>query len=333
MFLDDLKIATFEKVGSATTSTYFNFSDHLNSSSVTTDNQGNITNLNDYLPYGSNRVNVQLGSFNPSYKFTDQESDSESGLYYYGARYYDQRIGKFVQQDPMSLYLYDDGQLKEKVNRTQSDILVNPQNLNTYAYALNNPIAFVDADGQISFRAMVTAPFNFFRSVGSVMTRAVDSYMAYQAQENMRQTQLAYQKYGELSEKQQAFYQSKENYANYELGNQRAIDLVMGMSGEGLVNLSKNAAINIGKDFAAKSGAINEKLMNTWAAKLEKIEPEKVIKQAEKSINSWAKGISEHLTKIDLAKKMGGYTSSMEKEMKAWADSIKTLEEFINNIK
>jgi len=46
---------------------------------------------------------VQNQSFNPSYKFTNKENDTESGLYYYGSRYYNAAIGKFTQIDPVVL--------------------------------------------------------------------------------------------------------------------------------------------------------------------------------------------------------------------------------------
>jgi hypothetical protein len=77
VFLGNQRLAIIDNEG-----THLNFSDHLNSSSVTTDLDGNITNWIDYLPYGSDRVNVQLsGNFNNKYKFTDKERDNESGLY------------------------------------------------------------------------------------------------------------------------------------------------------------------------------------------------------------------------------------------------------------
>src|SRR5690606_22481115 len=56
------------------------------------------------------------------HKFTGQEQDS-SGLYYYGARYYDPELGRFIQPDT-----FLDG-------------------LNRYAYCGNNPINFIDPTG------------------------------------------------------------------------------------------------------------------------------------------------------------------------------------------
>jgi RHS repeat-associated protein len=60
--------------------------------------------------------------------FTGQRLDS-TGLYYYGARYYDATIGRFISADSI----------------VQSP--TNPQTLNRYSYALNNPLKYVDPTG------------------------------------------------------------------------------------------------------------------------------------------------------------------------------------------
>lgn len=147
VFLGDLRLATIETT-STTPVIYLNFSDHLNSSAITTDANGNITNLMDYLPFGSDRVNVQLGNFVQNYKFTDKELDAESGLQNFGARFYNNQIGKFIQIDPVSLVLHDDEQLRDKTKQTLDEILANPQSLNNYSYTVNNPIKFVDSNGE-----------------------------------------------------------------------------------------------------------------------------------------------------------------------------------------
>ena len=62
-------------------------------------------------------------------QFTGKERDSESGLDYFGARYYGSALGRFTSADPLG------GEL------------ANPQSLNRYAYALNNPLRFTDPTG------------------------------------------------------------------------------------------------------------------------------------------------------------------------------------------
>ncbi len=68
-----------------------------------------------------------------TYKFTGKERDSESGLDNFGARYYSSPMGRFTSVDPIWV----------KIDR-----LLDPQRLNLYAYARNNPLAFLDPDGE-----------------------------------------------------------------------------------------------------------------------------------------------------------------------------------------
>jgi RHS repeat-associated protein len=67
-----------------------------------------------------------------AYKFTGQRLDDATGLYYYGARYYDAALGRFVQADTI---VPEPG---------------NPQALNRYAYAYNNPLRYTDPMGHVT---------------------------------------------------------------------------------------------------------------------------------------------------------------------------------------
>jgi RHS repeat-associated protein len=67
-----------------------------------------------------------------AYKFTGKERDTESGLDYFGARYYGSNMGRFMSPDPSGLYYADP---------------TNPQSLNLYSYALNNPLKNIDPTG------------------------------------------------------------------------------------------------------------------------------------------------------------------------------------------
>ena len=67
------------------------------------------------------------------YKYTGKEFDAETGLYYYGARYYSPALGRFTSPDPVMI----------KIDR-----LLDPQRLNLYAYAANNPVTYRDPDGR-----------------------------------------------------------------------------------------------------------------------------------------------------------------------------------------
>jgi RHS repeat-associated protein len=109
------------------TSKYFYHNDHLGSVNVVTDIAGTRVQLIEYDPWGA--VSRSEGILDPDTRFTGQKLDPETGLYYYGGRYYDAEIGRFISADPFVQTPFD------------------PQNLNRYSYVINNPQNYIDPDG------------------------------------------------------------------------------------------------------------------------------------------------------------------------------------------
>ena len=70
------------------------------------------------------------------YKFTGKERDAESGLDYFGARYYSSSVGRWMSPDWAA-----------KAEPVPYAKLDNPQSLNLYAYVENNPLNSIDLDG------------------------------------------------------------------------------------------------------------------------------------------------------------------------------------------
>jgi RHS repeat-associated protein len=93
---------------------------------VVSASNGALVNTILYAPYGSTRS----GDVPTDRKLTGQRLDG-TGLYYYGARYYDPTIGRFISADNV-LPNY-----------------ANPQALNRYTYVLNNPLKYFDPSGSI----------------------------------------------------------------------------------------------------------------------------------------------------------------------------------------
>lgn len=82
---------------------YF-IADHLGSTVGLTDSTGNLTTRYSYTPYGQTQQTTLQG--NPStnrYQYTGRENDG-NGVYYYRARYYMPRMGRFSSEDPMEFY-------------------------------------------------------------------------------------------------------------------------------------------------------------------------------------------------------------------------------------
>jgi RHS repeat-associated protein len=103
-----------------------------------TDVNGSVVWRADYRPFGEEQIITEAVSNN--YQFTGKEKDEETGLHYFGARYLESKIGRFVSPDPVGAVDSRTGSINEKVLR-------NPQRINLYAYALNNPYRYIDLDG------------------------------------------------------------------------------------------------------------------------------------------------------------------------------------------
>jgi RHS repeat-associated protein len=105
--------------------------------------------------------------------FTGQEYDEETDIQYFGARYMDNETGRFVSIDPAILKLHNPEELKSIVNGNINKVLINPQQLNSYAYSINNPVVMTDDTGEFA------GPFgrdlaSGQRSIGSFFNRAGD---------------------------------------------------------------------------------------------------------------------------------------------------------------
>jgi len=120
---------SFPKLSIAGDKVYFYHNDHLGSPLAMTDMQGNVVWRRDYKPFGE-EIDPGGATATNTHKYTGKEYDAETGLYYYGARYYDPVIGRFLSVDPAG---------------GKSEM---PQTWNRYIYTLNNPYKYVDPDGR-----------------------------------------------------------------------------------------------------------------------------------------------------------------------------------------
>ncbi|HLU46475.1 MAG TPA: RHS repeat-associated core domain-containing protein, partial [Planctomycetota bacterium] len=120
----------------------FAHSDHLGSTSVTTDRDGALLEELAYFPFGELRHrHAESSSSASEYDFTGKETDDESGLVYHGARFYLPSMGRFLSVDP----LYGD---PASVDGDKLDQLISsPQRFSIYSYVLNNPLRYTDPNG------------------------------------------------------------------------------------------------------------------------------------------------------------------------------------------
>ena len=127
---------------------FFYHGDHLGSSNMITDAYGVVYQHLEYFPYGETWIEEggSYGGNTPGYKFTGKELDPETGLYYYGARYYDPVLSRWISADPILAKYLPTGD-KEKDKKLPSGGVFTPINNNLYHYAGLNPVKYVDPDG------------------------------------------------------------------------------------------------------------------------------------------------------------------------------------------
>ncbi len=104
---------------------YYYHANALGSISMISNSSGTVIQTNVYDAFGS----IQSGNtLSQPYAFTGREYDSETGLYYYRARYYDPLIGRFISKDPIGF----------------------AGGINKYVYVGNSPVTYIDPLGLLN---------------------------------------------------------------------------------------------------------------------------------------------------------------------------------------
>jgi RHS repeat-associated protein len=106
------------------TTSYYN-ADGLGSITSLSNGAGSLAQTYGYDSFG--KQTTSSGSLTNPFQYTGRESDTETGLYYYRARYYDSQIGRFLSEDPIGL----------------------APGPNVYAYVRNRPIGSKDPSGMV----------------------------------------------------------------------------------------------------------------------------------------------------------------------------------------
>ncbi|WP_305885087.1 RHS repeat-associated core domain-containing protein [Pleionea sp. CnH1-48] len=122
-------------------SVYFYHNSHIGTPEILTDKNQNVVWQAKYDAFGNTTINTELVVNN--IRFAGQYFDSETGFHYNWMRYYDPQTGRYITSDPIGL----------------------AGGINTYVYALNNPLTFNDPTGEIVphliYGFMMGAGFNF----------------------------------------------------------------------------------------------------------------------------------------------------------------------------
>lgn len=136
---------------------FYYHTDHLGSTRLVTDESQHIIAAAVYEPFGQSITEGE-----ESFLYTGKEKD-ETGLYYYGARYYDPELGRFIIRDPLA---------GKKIA---------PQSLNRYTYCLNNPVKFIDPAGMFYKMCLVEGGCRWVRESRSSSDPDRPDWVAYNA--------------------------------------------------------------------------------------------------------------------------------------------------------
>ena len=112
----------------------FYHQDHLGSTSLVTDNRGQLVEETSQFPFGSERQSYRPRMIVEPYGFTQKEKDAESGLHYFEARFLATGLSHFICLDPLSV-------------SPPSDWRFVPQNWNLYSYCGGRPVTLCDPTG------------------------------------------------------------------------------------------------------------------------------------------------------------------------------------------
>ncbi len=147
IFFRGQRVARVDSTGAV----HYYFSDHLGTHAVVENATGTACEQDvDYYPYGGEQNDYCSTPVAQNYKFNGKERDVESGLDNFGTRYNTSNVGRFMTPDWAA----------KPVNVPYAHF-GNPQSLNLYAYAQNNPTTLGDPDGHSSTGDMIFRTSNY----------------------------------------------------------------------------------------------------------------------------------------------------------------------------
>ena len=151
--------------------------DHLGSSSYITNLDGEVVQHIEYVPFGEVFIEERNDVWNTPYLFNAKEFDEETGMYYYGARYYEPRLSLWISVDPISNY--DPRNNENYLDGEHNLGVYNTFNLAPYGYCYQNPIRLIDPNGKqvdaVDFVPFLGSGRDIYRGFrdGDILTGAI----------------------------------------------------------------------------------------------------------------------------------------------------------------
>ncbi|WP_334392929.1 SpvB/TcaC N-terminal domain-containing protein [Bradyrhizobium sp. AZCC 2262] len=202
LFANGEGIADVQGTG-ASAKAYNIHGDHAGGADIVSNASSTMENQFAYHAYGKARIKKTSANLSEQRQYIGQEYDQGSDLNYHHDRYYNSTRGQFLSEEPIYLSLGDSDKVKTLSQEDQQIYLRDPQQLNSYSYARNNPGALKDPSGRqavavAALGAPGLAPIAIPAAIISVV--AVETY--YGTQALLRQS--GGREYGRLDRDQQA---------------------------------------------------------------------------------------------------------------------------------
>ena len=152
---------------------FFYHPDHLGSSSFITNLEGEVVQHIEYVPFGEVFIEERNNVWNTPYLFNAKEFDEETGMYYYGARYYEPKLSVWISVDPISNY--DPLNSENYLDGEHNNGFYNNMNLNPYSYCYLSPVILIDPNGKQAFFG------NLYNKKRAELTKKVCQFVAKKA--------------------------------------------------------------------------------------------------------------------------------------------------------
>lgn len=302
----------------ADTTKQFYLNDHLGTTRAVVDASNTLYASYDFDAWGY-KLREWNSSNNAKYKFTGKERDIETNYDYFGARYYDSRIGRWGATDPL---------FEKHINYTP------------YSYVLGNPLIFYDPDGKQIHHSNLFLGDDSWQSSNQYKSVYESNKSAIHRHHRTIQRMDAYKNPVEGVRDpglDPIFVLAGGVVGLVKSGAVVSGEIVLeevavttsestseGLSESLLGGVSESVAENISESVSEDvGGQVLPKFYNQLEKQLENDGPKSIFK----SLGKFERRLAEHEAKIGSLE----YTSSVEKEINTFKNSIETLKQFIND--
>ena len=222
---------------------FFYHPDHLGSSSFITNLEGEVVQHIEYVPFGEVFIEERNNVWNTPYLFNAKEFDEETGMYYYGARYYDPRLSFWMSTDPL--------------------MEINP-NIHSYSFVINNPVNLTDPTGTHWVRNDKTNNYVWMDNVTSIENTPIGySYVGASPDDILRSLNINFSTRSKELKKVGVGIGGDENRGGAPIGTMSKVNVYVTFTAEmGRCKPTKNNILGITFAGVSITGILNQQQLS-----------------------------------------------------------------------